>query len=97
MRAKLRADLLGAVPCSTPHGHGFTRLESFARDNAGRTLEVLNVTVGHVTLRLSRPAYVVDGEATFGITQVSIPHTWLEVDITKDEFQAWKKVQGAGS
>lgn len=97
MRAKLRTDLLGAVPCSTPHGHGFTRLESFARDNAGKTLEILNVTVGHVTLRLSRPTYVVDGGATFGITQVSVPHEWLAVDITKDEWVAWKKAQGARS
>ena len=93
MRAKLRADLLDLVPCSTPHGHGFTRLESFAREHAGRTLEVLNVTVGHVTLRLSRPTYVVDGDATFGITQVSVPHLWLEVDITKDEWTAYQKTQ----
>ena len=97
MRAKLRADLLGAVPCSTPHGHGFTRLESFAREHGGRTLEVLNVTVGHVTLRLSRPGYIHDGDATFGITQISVPHEWLAADVTKDEFQAWKKVREARS
>lgn len=97
MRAKLREDLLGGVPCSTPHGHGFTRLESFARDNAGKTLEVLNVTVGHVTLRLTRPLYIADGDATFGITQVSVPHIWLDPDITKDEFQAWKKCAEARS
>ena len=93
MRAKLREDLLDLVPCSTPFGHGYTRLESFARDYAGRSLEVLNVTVGHVTVRLSRPAYAHEREATFGITQVSVPHEWLARDVTKDEFHAWRKCQ----
>lgn len=96
MRAKLREDLLDLVPCSQPFGHGDSRLENFAREYGGRTLEVLNVTVRDVTLRLTRPYYDFHGPATFGITTVNVPHEWLAVDVTKDEFYAWKKAREGG-
>jgi len=94
MRAKLRGDLLTLVPCSTPFGHGHTHIERFASEYAGRTLEILNVTVRGVTLRLTRPYYEHVGDAVFGITQITIPHEWLWKDVTKMEWYAYQKARG---
>ena len=86
MRARLREDLLDLVPCSEPCGHGHSRLEMFARTYGGRTLEILNVTVRSVTLRLSHAEWQHEGDASWGITQITVPHGWLDGDIRKDEF-----------
>lgn len=97
MRAKLRSDLLEVVPWSDPIAPGWTRLEMFARTYAGKTLEVVNVTQGIVTLRLSRTDWMHDGDAVFGITTVSVPHIWLETDIKKDEFHASTRLQNGAA
>ena len=87
LRAKLRTDLRELI--------GENRaldVVDFAQDYAGKRLEVLNVVVGRVTVKLSRPYYTHYGDCISHITAFSVPHEWLETDVTKEEFHAWKKM-----
>ncbi len=93
MRAKLRKDLVALAgfhddDCLSWEGNILASV-------AGRSLEVENVTVHTITLRLSRTVWrgraSGEGWAGFGTTLLSVPHEWLETDITKDEFTASRK------
>lgn len=94
MRAKLRTDLRDLVPKSRSPARYY--IDQFVQDHAGRSLEVLNVVVGHVVLRLPRPYYMHHGDVIVHVTALSVPHEWLLQDITKDEFCAWKKTLPIG-
>jgi hypothetical protein len=87
VRAKLRKDLLELA------GYTDDRLPWEAgvlASVAGRSLLVENVTVHAVTLQLPRTVWRSPvsgaGSAVFGTTLLTVPHTWLEVDVTKVEW-----------
>lgn len=92
MRAKLRADLRDRVPKSESPARFC--IDQFVQDYAGKSLEVLNILVATVTLRLTRPYYLHHGDAIVHVTALSVPHEWLWKDITKDEWVAYQKARG---
>lgn len=89
MKARLRGDLVDLVP-ESERG---SRLDYFAKTNAGRSLEILNVTSGTIELSLPRVEWA-HGSAlniAFGIERISIPQDWLEEKVSWSAWDADRK------
>jgi hypothetical protein len=89
MKATIRADAAAMVPES----HKGDRFDYFCRQNAGKRLEVLNVTSSDITLKLPNVQWAIAGSGiAFGIDRISLPKDdWVDEKITWSAWDADRK------